>query len=460
VLGFCGRSGEGKRCVTTAEVPVTPATLSQSEEGLRDAERGRAMHDLAARLFPICRSITGPGVRETLAILQESIPIQVHEVPTGTQVFDWTVPKEWTIRDAFIADSTGRRIVDFQRSNLHVVGYSTPVDRLMPFAELDDHLFSLPERPDAIPYVTSYYKPRWGFCLSHRQRMELKPEVYRVVIDSELKDGSLTYGECVLPGATEKEIFLSTYVCHPSMANNELSGPVVTTFIAKWIQSQPRHYTYRIIFIPETIGSITYLSQNLPHLKQNVIAGFNISCVGDERAFSCVSSRYANTLADKIARHALASLSPDSITYSFLNRGSDERQYCSPGVDLPVVSLCRSKYGTYPEYHTSLDNLELVTPRGLAGGFEMVRRCLTALEGNFCYRINCLGEPCLGKRGLYPTLSKKGSARDVKVMMDLIAYADGRNDLVSIADLVGVNVWDLFPIVAQLQEAGLLSTVE
>ena len=424
-----------------------------------DAHLGQAMHDLATRLFPICRSITGPGIRETLRILQEFVPIETHEVPTGTQAFDWTVPKEWSIRDAFIADSSGRRIVDFRRNNLHVVGYSTPVDRQMSRAELDEHLFSLPDQPDAIPYVTSYYKERWGFCLPHRQRLELKPDVYRVFIDSELKDGSLTYGECVLPGATQKEVFLSTYVCHPSMANNELSGPVVTAFVGKWLQSQPRRYTYRIVFIPETIGSLTYLSRHLDHLKKNVVVGFNISCVGDERAFSVVSSRYANTLADKIARHALASLAPDYKTYSFLDRGSDERQYCSPGVDLPVVGLCRSKYGTYPEYHTSLDDLTLVTPAGLAGGYEMVRRCLEGLEANHTYKVTCLGEPCLGKRGLYPTLSQKGSASTVRRMLDFIAYADGNNDLVSIAERIDASIWDLMPLAEQLRQADVLSLV-
>jgi len=438
---------------------MTPLATETAPIPLEGLAAGQAMHNLAARLFPICRSITGPGVRETLRILQEFIPIQVHEVSTGTQVFDWTVPREWVIRDAFIADSTGRRIVDFKRNNLHVFGYSTPVDREMNLAELDEHLLSLPDQPDAIPYVTSYYKERWGFCLTHRQRLELKEDTYRVFIDSELKDGSLTYGECVFPGESKKEVFLSTYICHPSMANNELSGPVVTTFVAKWIQTEPRRYTYRVVFIPETIGSLTYLSRHLEHLQKHVIAGFNISCVGDERAFSCVSSRYSNTLADKIARHVLGFMSPNYVTHSFLDRGSDERQYCSPRVDLPLVGLCRSKYGTYPEYHTSLDNLGLVTPNGLAGGYEMVRRCLEALEGNAYYRVNCIGEPCLGKRGLYPTLSTKHSADNVKVMMDFIAYADGTNALISIADTIGVSVWDLFPIVERLRDAGLISEV-
>jgi aminopeptidase-like protein len=441
--------------------PTSPELLTAPSSFSADvADPGQAMHDLATRLFPICRSITGPGVRETLHILQEFIPIQVREIPTGAPVFDWTVPKEWMIRDAYIADADGRRIVDFKRNNLHVVGYSTPVNRQMQLAELDEHLFSLPDQPDAIPYVTSYYKERWGFCLPHRQRTELTPGLYQVVIDSELKDGSLTYGELIIRGETEKEIFLSTYVCHPSMANNELSGPVVTTFLARWIQSQPRHYTYRIIFIPETIGSITYLSQHLEELQKNVIAGFNLSCIGDERGYSYVATPYANTLADRIARHVLKFISPDSKTYSFLERGSDERQYCSPGAELPVVGLCRSKYGTYPEYHTSLDNLELVTPRGLAGGYELARRCLEAIEGNFFYKVNCVGEPCLGKRGLYPTLSAKGSAQNVKSMMDFLAYADGKNDLIGIADIIGVPVSELFPIVERLAAAGLISKVD
>lgn len=439
---------------------MNAARIVAPDTPLRSGDAGQAMHDLASRLFPICRSLTGPGVRETLKILQEFIPLQIHEVPTGNQVFDWTVPKEWIIRDAFIADSSGQRIVDFQRNNLHLVGYSIPIDQCMSLEELNENLFSLPDQPDAIPYVTSYYKERWGFCLAHRQRLALKSDSYHVVIDSALKDGSLTYGECIFPGASKKEIFLSTYVCHPSMANNELSGPVVAAFISQWIQSQPRYYTYRVVFVPETIGSITYLSRHLDHLKSHMIAGFNLSCVGDERSFSYVSSPYANTLADKIARYVLQSMSRDYITYSFLDRGSDERQYCSPGAELPVVCLCRSKFGTYPEYHTSLDDLQLVTPAGLAGGYEMVRRCVEVLENNFTYKINCIGEPCLGKRGLYPTLSTKDSAHGVKVMMDFIAYADGRNDLMTIAERIGASFQDLLPIVAKLRDANLIFQVE
>lgn len=346
------------------------------------SDLGSRLYQLLVRLFPICRSITGNGVRQTLQIFQEHIPLIIHEVPTGTEVFDWTVPKEWNIRDAYIEDENGNKVVDFKRNNLHVVGYSIPVDRWLTLAELEDYLHSLEDQPDAIPYVTSYYKEQWGFCIAHNERVRLKEGRYRVFIDSDLKEGSLTYGEYIIPGQIEQTVLLSTYICHPSMANNELSGPVVTTFIAKWLASKPRRYTYRIVFIPETIGAITYLSKHRESLKKKVMAGFNISCVGDGRSYSYVASRYGNTLADKIASNVLSFKHPDFIRHSFLERGSDERQYCSPGVDLPLVTLCCSKYGTYPEYHTSLDNLDLVTKEGLRGGYELVENCIELIEFN------------------------------------------------------------------------------
>ena len=336
-------------------------------------EIGNEMYDLMVKLYPICRSITGNGVRKTLDIISEQIPLEKYEIPTATQVFDWTIPKEWNIRDAFVADENGTKIIDFKNNNLHLVGYSLPIDKHVSLFELQEHLYSLPEQPDAIPYITSYYQEQWGFCISHNERKKLKEGMYHVFIDSSLTDGFLTYGECIIPGETKQEIFLSTYVCHPSMANNELSGPIVTAFIGQWLMSKPRKYTYRLIFIPETIGSISYLSHNMKALKQNVIAGFNISCIGDERDYSYVASRYENTLADKIASYVLSTKYHDFTKYSFLNRGSDERQYCSPGIDLPLVTLSRSKYGTFPEYHTSLDDLTLVTPKGLSDGFEFVK---------------------------------------------------------------------------------------
>jgi len=423
-----------------------------------DTTLGKNMYDLMKELFPICRSITGNGVRLTLNIIKKHIPLKIFEVPSGTPVFDWIIPNEWNIDDAYIEDKNGNKIVDFTKNNLHVVGYSTPVDAWISLADLQQHLHSLENQPDAIPYVTSYYKEYWGFCITHNQRMNLKNEIYHVYINSSKKPGSLTYGECIIPGNTEEEIFLSTYICHPSMANNELSGPVVLTYLTKWLCSQPCRYTYRVIFIPETIGSITYMSKNVKKMKKNVVAGFNISCVGDERSYSYVMSRYGDTLADRVVSNILLSKHPSFVKYSFLDRASDEKQYCSPGIDLPLVSICRSKYGTYPEYHTSLDNLDFVTPLGLQGSYELLQDCIQLIERNKKYKITCLGEPQLGKRGLYPNLSFKDSTKQVRKMMDFIAYADGKNDLIDISNIIHVPVSDLYPIIETLLNAKLLES--
>lgn len=426
------------------------------------SECGNEMYGLCERLFPICRSITGNGVRETLNILKEYYPeLKIYEVPTGTRVFDWQVPKEWNIREAYVENSSGEKIIDFKNNNLHVVGYSVPVDKVVDLSELKTIIYTQEDQPDVIPYVTSYYKERYGFCMSKVQKGSLAEDKYHIYIDSDLKDGSLTYGEIIIPGESEKEIFLSTYVCHPSMANNELSGPAVAIHLAKWLSSlEKRRYTYRIIFIPETIGSITYLSRNLDILKKNVVAGFNISCVGDDRTFSYVASRYGNTLADKVAKNVLKYYYPDYKVYSFLDRGSDERQYNAPGVDLPVCAICRSKYGEYPEYHTSKDDLQLISAAGLQGAFEVYQECIVALENNFKYKINVLCEPQLGKRGLYPTMSQKGSYNEVKAMTDLIAYADGTNDLIDISNIIEVSVKELISIIEVLKEANLLKRIE
>ena len=370
---------------------------------------GEAIYQFCIELYPICRSITGKGLRDTLGMIKEHLPgVKIVEVPTGTKAFDWVVPKEWNITDAYIIGPDGEKVVDFKETNLHVVGYSIPVNKTVSLDELQQHLYSLPEQPEAIPYVTSYYEERWGFCLTDNCRKKLKPGQYHVFIDSSLTDGSLTYGELILPGKTEKEIFFSTYICHPSLANNELSGPAVLTFLAKWLTSlENRRYTYRIIFIPETIGSIVYLSNNLQAMKENVVAGFNVTCVGDNRAYSYLPSRRGNTLADRVTLHVLKNLHPDFVQYSYLDRGSDERQYCSPGVDLPVVSVMRTKYGCYPEYHTSLDNLDLISPEGLSGGYSVLKKCIECLERNEKLAVTVLCEPQLGKRGLYPNLGTK-----------------------------------------------------
>jgi aminopeptidase-like protein len=417
---------------------------------------GAAMHRLAAELFPICRSITGDGVRQTLAMLGRRVPLTLSEVPSGTRAFDWTVPPEWNVRDACILDESGERVVDFRRNNLHLVGYSAPVDVTLPLAELQDHLHSLEDQPEAIPYITSYYREQWGFCLSHIDRLALREGTYRAVVDSTLAPGSLTYAELLIPGETEAEVFLSTYICHPSMANNELSGPVVTTFLADWLLSAPRRYTYRLVFVPETIGALTYLSRNLDVLKARVVAGFNVTCVGDDRAYSYLPSRAGDTLADRVALKVLRDEHPDFVAYSYLDRGSDERQYCSPGVDLPVASVMRTKYREYPEYHTSLDDLELVTPAGLQGGFDALRSCLELIERNRTYRTTCLGEPQLGRRGLYPSLGTKETHAAVSAMLDLLAYADGTRDLIAISDAIRVPVAELYRLADTLMREGLL----
>lgn len=419
---------------------------------------GQDIYHLAKRLWPINRSITGDGVRKTLRVLNELLPnLKIYEVPSGTQVFDWTVPNEWNVRSAWIECPDGKRIADFSVHNLHLLSYSTSVDIKLSLDELQVHLYSLPDQPDAIPYMTSYYSPQWGFCLTHLERQKLKPGIYHAYIDATLTPGSLTYGELVIPGEVSQEVFLSTYICHPSMANNELSGPCVTTYLAKYIDEMPkRRHTYRIIFIPETIGSITYLSQNLQHLKQHVIAGFNITCIGDNRCYSYLASRSGNTLSDKVALHALKHMAPNFKRYSYLERGSDERQYCAPGIDLPIATIMRSKYCTYPEYHTSLDDLTLITPSGLYGGFTILQKTIEVIENNYRPQITVLGEPQLGKRGLYPALSTKASTDEMRIMMDLIAYCDGNLSLLDIAEIIGVPMWELVPVYQKLCEHGLL----
>ena len=420
---------------------------------------GNVMYNLAERLYPICRSITGNGFRQSLAIIREILPeIQVTEIPSGTQVFDWTVPKEWNIHGGWIKKKSGEIVVDFKDSNLHVMGYSLPIHTTVSRDELLEHVYTIPDQPELIPYVTSYYKERWGFCMSDKQKQTLTDDEYEVMIDSTLEDGSLTYGELVLPGESQEEILISTYLCHPSMANDELSGPCVQTELVKYIKSQPKHrYTYRFLWVPETIGSITYLSNNWEMLQKHVKAGFVLSCVGDNRTYSIVYSKYADTLADRVLENILRFHYPDFKRYSFLERGSDERQYGSAGIDLPVCGFCRSKYQNFPEYHTSADNMSLISPEGLAGAYEVMVKVVNALENNGYYQMVCKCEPQLGKRGLYPTISRKGSNYSVRTMQHFIAYADGRNDLIGISNILGTPVDELIPIKNKLMEHQLLT---
>ena len=421
---------------------------------------GQQMYDFAAELFPLNRSITGEGVRQTLKMCSDRIAeadgvgFEIKNVASGTEVFDWTVPKEWAIREAYIEDESGNCIVDMAVSNLHVMGYSTPVDQWVDLDELKEHVFTLPDQPDIVPYVTSYYKERFGFCMSQKQLDSLALGRYHMYIDSELFDGNLTYGE------SDEEIFFSTYDCHPSMANNEVSGPVLMCELIKYVKSlKNRRYTYRFIIIPETIGAITYLAtgDHLKHMKEHIVAGFNISCVGDDRDYSIVHSKYADTLADRVLLSVLKSHTDGKYSdYSFLKRGSDERQYNSAGVDLPVVCFCRSKFGEYPEYHTSADDMTLISPEGFQGGYDVMTQVVDALEYNRIYVMTQPCEPQLGKRGLFPTVSKKGSYDAVMAMMYFMTYADGRNDLIGISEITGVPVKELTEIVDKLYANGLI----
>jgi aminopeptidase-like protein len=420
------------------------------------------IYDFCKKIFPINRSITGDGVRETLSIIQRELPdLKLHTIPTGEKCFDWRIPKEWNVIDAYIIDPDGEKICNFKDNNLHLMGYSTPINTTLELGELEKNLHSLPDQPNAIPYITSYYKEKWGFCLTHNQRTKLKEGVYTVFIDSSLNNGELTYGELLIKGDTKEEIFFSTYICHPSMGNNEVSGPSVVTYLSKYIKSKANlRYSYRIIFIPETIGSIAYLSKNLENMKQNLVAGFNVTCVGDDNNYSFMPSKNGSTLSDKVALHVLKNKQPEFKMFSFLERGSDERQYCSPGVDLPVCSVMRTKYGEYDEYHTSLDDLNFISSSGLNGAYEIYSTIIDILESNYKYTNTILCEPQLGRRGMYPNTSTKNTKASVEMMMNLLIYCDGELDLVDIAELIKKPVWDLVELAKKLESKGVIKRIK
>ena len=421
---------------------------------------GEFMYSLAKKLFPINRSITGPGALKTLNIIKSHLnSLEIKKIKSGEKVFDWVIPKEWTIKKAHIIDPNGNKILDFDNNNLHVVGYSTPVNMEISLEKLQKHLHSIPAQPQAIPYVTSYYKENWGFCMTHNQRSKLKKGKYKILIDSKIENGYLNYGELILKGKKKEEVFLSSYICHPSMANNELSGPILLCALALWLEAQKeREYTYRIIFIPETIGSIAYLSKNLKQMKKKIIAGFNLTCVGDNRNYSMIHSRLNDTLADKVLLHCLKHYAKNFKEFSFLKRGSDERQYCSPGVDLPVVVFCRTKFGEYEEYHTSLDNLDLISKEGFEGSFNIMCKVLESIEINKKYINLILCEPQLGKRGLYPSVSKKDIYNELFIQSNLLAYSDGRS-LLEISEIIGVSILEIKETVLQLEKAGLIKKI-
>ncbi|MBC7864698.1 MAG: DUF4910 domain-containing protein [Bacteroidia bacterium] len=412
------------------------------------------------RLWPICRSITGNGLRESFAILQEIIPLNLTEVPSGTKVFDWEIPEEWNITDAYIICPDGKKICDFKVNNLHVVNYSVPVNKEITYDELLPHLHYMLQLPDAIPYIASYYKPVWGFCISFNEFTALsKTGTYKVVIDSSLKKGNLTYGDLLLKGETDEEILFSTYLCHPSMANNELSGPLVAAFLYSKIAAlKHRKYSYRFIIAPETIGIIAYLSRYGEHLLKNLKAGYVLTCCGDDAPFVYKRSKKSNSLADRVAEHVLKYSGNKYELMNFSVGGSDERQYCSPGFNLPVGSMTRSMYQRYKEYHTSLDNKSFISFAAMKQTTEVYFEFVKALELNDVFKNKIqFCEPQLGKRGLYPSSADPMANREnTHNLMHFLTYADGKSDLIDIAEKVNKPLFRFEEIVDKVMAAGLI----
>jgi aminopeptidase-like protein len=417
------------------------------------------MHAFIRELFPICRSITGDGFRASLRLLSETAPIVLNEVPSGTRVFDWTVPKEWNIRDAWIADESGHRVVDFRSSNLHVVNYSVPVRTRMSLMQLKKHLHTLPDQPDLIPYRTTYYAEDWGFCLSHHALEQLRDGDYDICIDSTLAPGHLTYGQCLLPGTLDDEILISVHSCHPSLANDNLSGMAVAAFLARHLSEQPRRHTFRFLFIPGTIGSITWLANHEREVR-NVRHGLVLSCLGDPGPLTYKRSRQGTAPIDRASAHVLRNGGPRALL-DFTPYGYDERQYCSPGFDLPVGCLMRTPNGQFPEYHTSADNLDFVRPESLEDSLRTVLEIIQVLENDGVYmNLSPKCEPQLGRRGLYD--SKGGvSPPDLQMaMLWVLNFSDGWHSLIDIAERAGISFATIHRAALALNDAGLLGVVQ
>lgn len=432
-------------------------------------QRIKEMDRLFDRLFPICRSITGPGLRETLDILSEYVPLERFGVKTGTQVLNWTIPKEWRINEGYLVGPAGNKIVDFEDSNLHIVNYSLPVDKKLSLEELKNHLHTVPNQPEAIPYVTSYYKPRWGFCLSHNLYETLQPGQYHAYIDSELVDGKLNYGHAILAGENEQEIMISTYVDHPSMANNELSGPITAAFLYQRLSSwQRRHFTYRFVFVPETIGSIAYLDRFGKELKEKMYSGLVLTCTGGKAKLSYKLSREENSPIDNIVKHLFSKEQIEGGVRPFTPAyGSDERHYCSPGFNLPVGQMARLVYG-YPAYHTSLDTKELMTIESLYQSVNELEQILIALELDGYY-VNQYpyGEIKLDRHGLYPDINSRnarGAFKDkiirnrheLNQLLIILNYSDGLHSLREILEKFNFNILEVKHIIDILKDKRLL----
>lgn len=434
-----------------------PKSLREVLERLDPSEEGREAYASIEALYPICRSITGNGVRQSLCLLQNTVPLELCEVLSGTQVFDWTVPKEWNIRDAYIKNAAGERVVDFRLCNLHVLNYSVPVRRTMSLAELRPHLFTLPETPDWIPYRTSYYRETWGFCLSQRQWERMEEGEYEVRIDSTLEPGHLTYGELRIQGATDDEVLFSCHSCHPALCNDNLSGMATAARLARLLGSIPLRYSYRFVWIPGTIGSITWLARN-EHILPRIKHGLVLSCVGDSGPFNYKRSRRGDAEVDHAVEHVLRYNGREFQVLDFTPYGYDERQYCSPGINLPVGCLMRTPNGRYPQYHTSADNLSLVTPSSLGESLLQLLRIVQVLEENGRYlNLNPKCEPQLGRRGLYRQMGgiKDAAAREM-AMLWVLNLSDGRHDLLDIAVRSGIPFDQISQAADALREAGLL----
>jgi aminopeptidase-like protein len=423
------------------------------------AEIGQELHRFAAELYPICRSITGDGIRQTLTMIQDRIPLEIFEVPTGTPVFDWTVPKEWNIRDAYIKDQDGKRVVDFRQSNLHVLNYSTPVRATMPLSKLRSHLFTLPEHPDWIPYRTSYYQEKWGFCLSHNQMLALRDGEYEVCIDSSLEDGHLTYGECYVRGRSSDEVLISCHACHPSLANDNLSGLTVVTFLAQLLSELDLRYSYRFLFIPGTIGAVTWLARNRENVGR-IHHGLVLTGIGDSGGFHYKKSRRGSAEIDKAAQHVLRHYSNSPEILEFSPYGYDERQYCSPGFNLPVGCLMRSVWGSFPEYHTSADNLDFIRPKQLAESLRVCAGIVDVLENNRRYRnLSPFCEPQLGKRNLYQSTGGDSIGAEINARLWVLNLSDGEHSLLDIAERSGVPFSVISDASNLLCQNGLLSVI-
>lgn len=425
---------------------------------------GEMMYDFCKKIFPVYRHLMGDGVRTTLELINDFIVetgFQFHltEVKTGKLVSDWRIPNEWIIHEGYIEDEKGKRIVDVRDNNLHVVGYSASIDKWLDLKDIMEYIYTEPNQPDVIPYVTSYYSENIGFCMSEKMRGNLKPGKYHLYIDSEFKSGSLTYADLIMPGRSKQEVMFCTYICHPSMANDNCSGLALLANLIKYVADIPnRTYTYRFVIQPETVGAIAYITDHRDALK-NVIAAFNLTCVGDNDCYSMIESPYADTYADRIMKNLLKKRE-NVIIYTYLDRGSDERQYAAPGVDVPMVCFCRSKFGCFPEYHTSADNMSFVNSEGFQGSYDLLTETIQVIEHNAKYRARILCEPQLSRRGLQASISQKGKYDEVLKLRNVISYADGKNDLISLGEILDESAYDLIERVELLKENGLIEKAE